>query len=236
MMKRKVIGLSRRYTAALRNYLGQGPGGSLLPARGLGRQAVDLRLETLDLALMHEEALATLEISTSRDRTHKRAETFFTEAVAPIEKTHRAALKARTQCIRANKTLERRTGDLAASQRSLKQSIIHRKTVEKALKKSGGDASELLNESRRLQKHLQDLTHEILRTQEDKRKKISRHLQNEIAQTLLGINVRLLTLKKEASVNAKGLRKDIASTRQLVDKSVKSIQRFARAFGRHHDA
>jgi signal transduction histidine kinase len=81
---------------------------------------------------------------------------------------------------------------------------------------------------------LQCLTHQILSAQEDKRKKISRDLHDEIAQTLLGINVRLLTLKREAAINACGLKKEIASTQQLVDNSVKEIQRFAREFGIHN--
>jgi signal transduction histidine kinase len=82
---------------------------------------------------------------------------------------------------------------------------------------------------------LQHLTHRILAAQEDKRRKISRDLQDEIAQTLLGINVRLLTLKKEAAVNTEGLKKEIASTQRVVDMSVKSIKRFARDFGVSHE-
>ena len=61
-----------------------------------------------------------------------------------------------------------------------------------------------MKESWRLQKHLRHLTHQILSAQEEKRKKISRELQDEIAQTLLGINVRLLTLKKEAGRQHQG--------------------------------
>jgi signal transduction histidine kinase len=106
--------------------------------------------------------------------------------------------------------------------------------VEQALKKSGEHTRKLLKESRDLQKHLQRLTHQILSAQEDKRKRISRELHDEIAQTLLGINVRLLTLKKAAAIDASGLKKEIASTQRLVDKSVKSIKRFAREFGIHH--
>ena len=52
---------------------------------------------------------------------------------------------------------------------------------------------------------------------------------------MLGINVRLLTLKKEATVNTKGLKKEIASTQRLVEKSVKTMSRFAREFGKQHD-
>ena len=233
-MKQKLTGLSQQYVAALRTHLRQGPRASLQPAHDLGCQAAALDLETLDVARIHDGALATLEASRSKDGLIKRAEIFFNEAITPIEETHRAALKANVRLSRLSQTLGRRTVDLAASNRSLKQDIVQRKTVEQALKKSGEHSRKLLKESRDLQKHLQRLTHQILLAQEDKRKKISRDLHDEIAQTLLGINVRLLTLKKEAAVDAGGLKKEIASMQWLVDKSVKSITRFAREFGIHH--
>jgi signal transduction histidine kinase len=219
----------------LGKHLKQGPKASLQQARGLGRQAVGLGLETLDLARIHEGALASLEAHSSQDGIIKRAEVFFTEAITPIEKTHRVALKTNAHLTQLGKTLGRRTGDLAAANRSLKQGIARRRIVEKALKASGGHSENLLKESYRLQKHLRHLTHQILSAHEDKRKHVSHKLQDEIAQTLLAINVRLLSLKEEASCNAKGLQKDIASTRRLVDKSMKSIKRFAREFGKHHE-
>jgi signal transduction histidine kinase len=235
-VKRKMIALSRRYMTALQKHLQQGP--RAIPpcgtARALGRQAAALDLETLDVARIHEGALATLEASSSSDGVIKRAELFFTETITPIEETHRAALKANVRLSQLTKTLDRRTVDLTAANRSLKQGIVQRKLVEQALKKSGEHSRKLLKESRRLQKHLQRLTHQILSAQEAKRKRISHDLHDEIAQTLLGINVRLLTLKKEAAINAGGLKKEIASTQRLVDKSVKSIKRFAREFGIHH--
>src|SRR5438105_3339489 len=181
MMKRKLTSLSRRYASALRKHLQRAPGAGLRSARGLGRKAVSLGLETLDLARMHAGALAALEASTSRDGIIKRAEIFFTEAIIPIENTHHAALKTNARLNRMNQSLDRRTGDLAAANRSLKQSIVRRKHAEEALKKSGGNAKKLLKESHGLQKHLQHLTHQILAAQEDKRKKISHDLQDEIA-------------------------------------------------------
>jgi signal transduction histidine kinase len=234
-MKRKLTRLSRSYASALRKHLKEGPQASLQPAQGLGQQAVSLGLETLDVAKIHEGALANVEASSSRDGIIKRAEIFFAEAITPIEKTHEAALKTNVRLNQLNKTLDRRTVDLAAANRSLKQGIARRRNVEKALRSSGGSSRKLLEESQRLQKHLQHLTHEILSAQENKRKKISRNLQDEIAQTLLGINVRLLSLKQEATVNAEGLQKEIADTRRLVDKSMKSIRRFAREFGKHNE-
>jgi signal transduction histidine kinase len=228
-MKRE---LSRRYVSALREHIRQGPQGSLRAARGLGREAVSLGLETLDMARIHEEALAALEASSSRDGVIKRAEVFFCETVTPIEKTHRAARKTNVRLNQLHKTLGRRTEDLAAANRALKQKIVQRKTVEKALKASGGQSKRLWEESRRLQQRLRHLTHQLLSAQEDKRKKVSHKLQDDIAQTLLGINVRLLSLKQEASANAEGLQKEIASTRRLVDKSMKTLKRFEREFGK----
>ena len=235
-MNQKLIRLSQRYVAALKKHVRQGSRAiaPCEPARRLGREAAVLKLETLDVARIHQGALATLEASRSRDGVIERAEIFFAEAITPIEETHRAALKSNVDLSKLRQTLGRRTMDLAASHRSLKQVIVRRKMVERSLKKSGEHSRKLLKESRRLQKHLQQLAHQLLSAQEDKRKKISRDLHDEIAQTLLGINVRLLTLKKEAAVDAGSLKKEIVSTQRLVDKSVKSIKRFAREFGIHH--
>ena len=227
--------LSRSYAVALRKHLQQGPKASLGPARGLGRRAVSLGLETLDMAKIHEGALARLPASGNGSDRIKRAETFFTETVAPIEKTHRAELSASAHLTRMNKTLDRRTVDLAASRRTLKQNIVRRKTVEGALRQSGGQSRKLLEESRRLQHQLRRVTCRILASQEDKRKKMSRNLQDEIAQALLGINVRLLTLKKEAASKARSFKQSIARTQRLVDRSVKTIKRFAREFGKHYE-
>ena len=230
-MKRKLTRLSQRYASALRKHLKQGPQASLRPARGLGRQAVTLGLETLDLARIHEDALAALEASSSRDGIIKRAEIFFIEAITPIVETHRAARKSKMDLNRLNETLVRRTEELATTNRQLKNGIVRRKSVEVALKKSGALYTKLLRDSLRLQKGLRQLTHRMLATQEDERKKISIELQDEIAQTLLGINVRLLSLKQEARSNTKGLKNQIASTQRLVAKSAMSVRKVAREFG-----
>jgi signal transduction histidine kinase len=231
-MKQELIGLlSRRYVTALRKHLKRGSRDGLQLALALGRQAVDLRLETLELARIHERALVTLELSKSKDGLAERAEFFFTEAIAPIVETHRAARQSKNDLDRLNGTLNRRTAELAATNRQLQRGIVRRKSVEAALKKSCQHYAKLLRESLQLQEDLRRLTHQVLATQEDERKKISRKLQDEIAQTLLGINVRLLSLKHDARNNTKGLKNEIASTQQLVIKSAKSVRRVAREFG-----
>jgi signal transduction histidine kinase len=230
-MKQKLIRLSQRYVAALQKHMKSRPRASLQPALRLGRQAVVLGLETLELARIHERALATLELSESKDGLAKRAEIFFTEAIAPIVETHRAARQSKNELNQLNGTLDRRTEELTATNQRLQRGIVRRKSVEAALKRSGAHYAKLLKESLQLQEDLRQLTHQVLAAQEDERKKISHGLQNEIAQTLLGINVRLLSLKQEARSNTKGLKNEIASTQKLVLKSAETVRRVAREFG-----
>src|SRR5208283_6057529 len=111
-MKPKSNGLSQRYVAALEKHLKQGPQASLQPALALGREAVALGLETLDLARIHEQALATLELSTTKNGFTKLAGIFFTEANIPIEETHRAARQTKVHLSRVMATLSTRTKEL----------------------------------------------------------------------------------------------------------------------------
>ncbi len=86
-------------------------------------------------------------------------------------------------------------------------------------------------ESLKLQTRLRQLTHRVLAAQEDERKKISRELQAETTQTLLGLNVRLLSLKQEARNNGNGLKNTIANTQRLVAKSTRSARQVGRTIG-----
>ncbi len=227
-MKRKIARLSQRYLTALRNHLKQGVRAKLQPALRLGREAAAFGLETLELARMHERALATLEIARTKNGMMKRAEIFFAETLTPIVETHRAARHRKIELNRLNETLDRRTVDLAAANRRLQRGILRRRVVEEAAGKNGKQHDKCLKESLQLQTRLRQLTHRALFAQEDERKKISCELQDEIAQTLLGINVRLLSLKQHGRSNAKGLKNEIASTQRLVLKSARSVRKFAR--------
>lgn len=232
-MKPTLLGLSQRYVVALRKHLqpGRGTRAANGVALSVGREAVALGLETLELALMHERALVSLALPKSKRGLLKRAEIFFTEANTPIEATHRAARQTRMHLIRLKETLGQRTMELAATNRQLQRGVARRKALEDEFEKGGKHHQKRLEESLQLQKRLRQLTHRVLVAQEADRKKISAELQDEIAQTLLGINVRLLSLQQEARSNSEGLRKDIARTQRLVVKSVRSVRRVAREFG-----
>jgi signal transduction histidine kinase len=231
-MGRKLNGLSRRYQAALREYLKPVPKPNSQLAQGLGRRAIALGLETLDLARFHEQALITLVLPryspNTRDRMIRRAGTFFAEAITPIEKTHRTASDANVHLNQMIKTLSRRSAALADSNRQLTQEIVQRHYLEESLRNSEQHYIDLLEQSRHMQEQLRLLSRQLLVAQEEERKKISHELHDEIAQTLTGINVRLATLKTEATVNTKGLQKKITSTQRMVEKSVDIVHRFAR--------
>jgi len=232
-MKQKSNGFPKSYAIALEKQLKRGPGASLEPALQLGRAAVALKLETLDLARIHEQALADMGLPEAKNGFLKLAGIFFNEANSLIEETHRAAQQGRAHLNQMQATLGRRTEELAASNRELQRGAARHKVAEEAAEKNGRRYKKSLQESLQLQKLLRKLTHRVMLSQEDDRKNISRELQDEIAQTLLGINVRLLSLKQHARSNTKGFKDEIASTQQLVLRSAQSVRRVAREIGYH---
>ncbi len=117
---------------------------------------------------------------------------------------------------------------LALANREMKREIVRRQAVEAALKQSKRRQDELLQESRDMQERLRRLAHRVLRVQEAERKEVSRELHDEIAQTLVGINVHLENLARDVPVNPKAFRQRIARTQRLVEKSVATVHRFAR--------
>jgi signal transduction histidine kinase len=231
-MARKHTAISRRYAAALGEHLKQGPRSGLQPARKLGRQAMFTGLETLDLARIHERALSALVLPSyspgTRDTMVRRAASFFAEVITPIEKTHRTAREANLRLNEMIGRLHRRSADLKVSNRQLKKEIVRRKSVEASLRNSEQHYSKLLEQSHQLQEQLRHLSRQLLLSQEEERKRISRELHDEIAQTLTSINVRLAALKVAATVNTKDLQKKISSTQRMVEKSVDIVHRFAR--------
>ena len=132
--------------------------------------------------------------------------------------------------------LRERTAESDASTRLLKRGVVRRKASETALENSGARRALLLEKSRRLEGRLQDQMRQILATQEEKRRRASRQLQNEIAQILVAIHVRLLTLKEAFKANSESLKNEIAETQSLVKQSVQTIKRLANESGVHHEA
>ncbi|OYV07399.1 MAG: hypothetical protein CFE26_01150 [Verrucomicrobiales bacterium VVV1] len=122
---------------------------------------------------------------------------------------------------------ELRLAVMTNSNLKLKKEIIRRKTVEESLNESKRLQAGLLENSRQQQERLRELSHKIIRVQEDERKRISRELHDVIAQTLVGINVHVAALARETAEAAHDLQEKIARTQLLVEKSVDTVHRFA---------
>ncbi len=119
------------------------------------------------------------------------------------------------------KLVTQRTAELVTANYQLLQSV-------ESNQKGKEEFRALFMESQGMQAKLRQLTREIITTQEEERKSISRELHDEVVQTLVGINVELAALKKEAASGAPRLQRKIGRTQRLVEGAVHAVHRFAR--------
>jgi PAS domain S-box-containing protein len=124
--------------------------------------------------------------------------------------------------------VQRRLEALANTNLGLNREIVRRQTVEHALQKSEQEQTQLLKQSRNMQGQLRHLSHQILKAQEEERKRISRELHDKIAQALVSINYHLEALTRERAGKPGSLRQRIARTQHLVQKSMGLVHVFAR--------
>lgn len=231
-MTPKLRALARRYTDALARHLESAAVNWREIALALGRAAVLLQVETYDLARIHQTALVTARATTPSRQRAKRATQFFAAANEPIGKTHQASRTTQVQITRLKEDLAQRTRELAESSRELSRGIARRRQMQNAFAQRSLNYKKSLEESLLLQRRLRLLIHQVLAAQESDRQEISRKLHDDIAQTLLGINVRLLSLKLEAKSKTKGLKQEISNTQRLVTSSVRSVRRVVRELAR----
>jgi signal transduction histidine kinase len=224
--------LAERYGKELRSHLDRtGPDGTS-SAIGLGRAAVAGGFTTLDLALMHEEAVVGLapshDFANTGNGSIRRACIFLSRALRPLEEAQTAIKVAASELRAHNEELDRSARELSRSNLVLKREVDRRKRGERKIRQAKDRYQLLLAESQVMHKRLQDLTRQLILSQEEERREISRELHDGVVQTLVGINVQLSALSKGASVGVKALKTRIARTQRLVEDSVKSVHRFAR--------
>ncbi len=118
------------------------------------------------------------------------------------------------------KTVTARTAELVETNQRLSLALDSTRTAEKENRR-------LLLESQRMQKKLQQLTHQILTAQEEERKRISRELHDDVIQTLVAINIDLSIVVKTNFPDMKPLKAQIVRTQRLLMDSVDSLGRFA---------
>jgi len=117
---------------------------------------------------------------------------------------------------------------VTAANTKLKREIARRKKVEAALKKSEVSIRRLLAESRKMQQQLRDMSRRILLVQEEQRKEISRELHDQIAQTLVGINIHMTAFANAVEVEPRSIARAAKPIRRLIEKAVRTVHQFAR--------
>jgi len=190
---------SAAYLAALHTYLKE-VAGDLQVARSLGRQALDIGVETEVLAGLHNLGLSTLllpEFSAFEEtELTARATVFLKEILA---------------------TMAVDSPPPATSSEAVRET-------------SENHTAHLLKKSRRLEDHLQEYAWKIMATNEEERKQMSLLLQDEIAQSLLGLHMTLVALNMEATSTHDHFLEEINTIQRLVEASVQTINRFTRAY------
>jgi signal transduction histidine kinase len=122
---------------------------------------------------------------------------------------------------------------LISASQPWQEAVVGRRSEADASADNAKPFGKSLNDSIQLQNQLQQLTYYVLAAEEDDRKKLSHELQDEIAQTLLAVNVQLLFLKQSARDKAKEFRNEIACAQRLVAKSATLVRRLARELNNH---
>ncbi|HEY5910560.1 MAG TPA: histidine kinase [Verrucomicrobiae bacterium] len=222
---------SRRYAACLRRYVAQGQEAVLQEAYELGREASTRGVGVLEMARIHQRALAACLVAArqveAKVRVLRAAETFFMETLAPFEAAHRGFLKANLELQDANQALEAGNRELERTNRQLEREVAARARSQSALLQSEEHFRELFHEAERMQESLRQLSNKILHVQEEERKRVSRELHDEVGQALTAISTSLEMLRRDAAAGPQSLLGKIADAQNLLAQTMDAVHRFA---------
>lgn len=139
--------------------------------------------------------------------------------------------KARRQPIRKggqSKHSQRSNAGSTKGNGRLKREIARRKAGDVAIRKGKIQFHNLFLESRLMEQKLRNLTRQLISTQEDERREISRELHDGIVQKLVVINIELSALNAGRSAGTPIPKARVARIQRLVANVVKVAHRFAR--------
>lgn len=159
----------------------------------------------------------------------------FTKARTVHEKQHLARRQAKKEICKSTSELRTRTVKMAISGRVFRKGVVRRVVVDGTNKSREDLTNGLLKECKMMEKKMRSKFQAILTAHEDERKKLSLLLDDEIAQTLLGIHVRLLALKKEAAEDSATFSNEIVNTQRLIENSANIIKRLSRIIVIQHE-
>jgi len=210
-MNSQLPALTRQYAGVLRHYAQRQQEALLQQAYELGRKAIAEGLGVLDMARIHQRALAGCLRPISSDAkerdTLKAAETFFLEMLSPFEAAHRGFRQANLRLHQLNDVLEHRNEELRRSREHYRV---------------------LFNQASVMQENLRSLSNQILHAQEEERKRISRELHDEVGQALTAVNTNLTLLQTNGAMHGESLKKRISNAQGLLQQTMETVHRFAR--------
>jgi signal transduction histidine kinase len=122
-----------------------------------------------------------------------------------------------------------RTASLVDTNRGLRAGSANSKFAAHLAASDNAAATAMLEESHELQRHLLDVTRRVLMSGDEEHRHIGGALQDDLLQTLVGIQTRLLVLKKGVSMGARDLNKHIANVRRAVRESWESLPLYGKA-------
>ena len=205
--KDEMIQFDHRYRDALVLHLGKRRRQYVSKAgRMLGRDAFSKGITIGEIVRTHGKAMNQSLLSHSgnsklEDQFLERTNAFLLEVISVIE----------------TKTL----GQLSSLNSSNQK-------LHEQLKEETNRCSQLVTQSKILERQSRKLAHKFIQAQEEERKQISRDLHDQVAQTLASINVRLAMLKEMSIQDSRSFRLKIGQTQKMVEHSVRIVHLFAR--------
>ncbi len=224
--------LSRHYLAALRNYLAKRNERALHRAYELGRKIMADGFGIVEMARIHADALSVVlpgyDISSEGVRAAEIAGAFFRESLSPFEMSHRGFQDANLTLHQLNETLADRNRQFVTANIRLKKEVTDRRRAETKLRESEKHHRTLFSEARVMQENLRYLSNQVLKVQEEERKRISRELHDEVGQALTAVNVNLAVLSKAAGAGRKSFQKKLADSQNLLEQTMEIVHSFSR--------
>ncbi|HAT11476.1 MAG TPA: hypothetical protein DCS97_12985, partial [Planctomycetes bacterium] len=105
------------------------------------------------------------------------------------------------------------------------------KTTGETLRRTGTKHQRLLAQSQRMQKQLRRLSRQVMTERENDRRMISHDLYAVISQALIGINLRLEHLRREAAANPGDLDSNVRSTQLMLGSSIDIVRQYSHEMG-----
>ncbi len=230
-MKHPPSSLSLLYKDSLRAHLAAKTHPDPKVLASIANEIQTVGLSSGEFAKLHEHFLVVdllpdcaIKLRTAMIRS---AGSFFA-SVIPLIGAEKTGSQNTARVRKTIESLSNRTVELSAANQQLNREISRREKLEVALRRSEQHVSAALKKSEALKEQLRGLSRSVLSVQEEERRKISRELHDVVAQALVGINVRLATLKIESGRNIKRLAHNIALTQKMVTRSANIVHRFAR--------